>query len=941
MRVGGGQGGRLLAPEVVQTSMMDCGPAALTCLLGGFGISVSYGRLREACQTDVDGTSIDTLEDIACELGLDAEQIMVPREHVLLAGARALPAIAVVRLPSGQTHFVVVWNRLGGRVQVMDPATGRRWPARARFRDELFVHLTTVPAEAFRGWAEGEDFLRPLGQRLARLGVPDRGKAQQAAALAAPGWRALAALDAGARLVESMAQAGGVARGREAARMLDVLLDRDFDEVGGELDPIPMRFWTARSVPASDDGEEQVLLRGAVLVRVRGRRATTSLSTPARGPSAAEAGAERPSWPDAASAPPPLEAISPSEAPERGRSEAAPPASPELAAALAEPPDRSRRTLLAMLREDGLLAPAAIAGGVALATCAAVAEALLFRGLIHVGRELPLPELRLGAVAVIVAFLALALALEVPLVSGVLRLGRNLEARLRVAFLAKIPRLGDRYFGSRPMSDMAERGHSAHALRHLPAFGEQLVRAACGVAVTTAALVWADPGGAPAALALAALSALVPFAASSALVERDLRVRTHAGALARFYVDALVGLVPVRAHAAERSVRREHEALLGEWSLSGRSMLRASTVAQGLQALLGQGAALWLLFDHVARQGAGPRGLLLVYWALGLPARGQELAAALRQYPAQRNVALRLLEPLGAPDDGGAGASGGASGGAAAGPLPGPAALAFEGVSVQASGHVILEGVDLRIAPGSHVAVVGPSGAGKSSLLGLLLGWHRPAEGRVLVDGAPLDGPGLLRLRRETTWVDPAVQLWNRSFLENVRYGAPEGAALAGVLEAAELYDVLERLPEGQQTRLGEGGGLVSGGEGQRVRLARAMLRPDARLVLLDEPFRGLDRERRRALLVRARALWQRATLLCVTHDVGETLGFERVLVVEGGRVAEDGAPADLAARPGSRYRALLEAERAVREGLWSGAGWRKLRLERGRLDEAGGGAPP
>src|SRR5512140_1819543 len=74
----------LLAPEVIQTSAMDCGPASLKCLLDGFGLNASYGRLREACQTDVDGTSIDTLEDIACELGLDAQQVMVPPDFLLL-----------------------------------------------------------------------------------------------------------------------------------------------------------------------------------------------------------------------------------------------------------------------------------------------------------------------------------------------------------------------------------------------------------------------------------------------------------------------------------------------------------------------------------------------------------------------------------------------------------------------------------------------------------------------------------------------------------------------------------------------------------------------------------------------------------------------------------------------------------------------------------------
>src|ERR1700724_291765 len=102
---------RFIVPEVGQTSNMDCGPAALKCLLGGFGIDVNYGRLREACQTDVDGTSIDTIEEVANPLGLHAEQIMLPPDHVLLNEARALPAIAVVVLPSGVAHFVIIWRR--------------------------------------------------------------------------------------------------------------------------------------------------------------------------------------------------------------------------------------------------------------------------------------------------------------------------------------------------------------------------------------------------------------------------------------------------------------------------------------------------------------------------------------------------------------------------------------------------------------------------------------------------------------------------------------------------------------------------------------------------------------------------------------------------------------------------------------------------------------
>src|SRR6478752_5320756 len=90
---------RWLAPEVVQTSAMDCGPAALKTLLEGFGIPVSYGRLREACQTSVDGTSIDALEDAAVALGLEATQMMAPGDHLLLPQAQLLPALVVVLIP--------------------------------------------------------------------------------------------------------------------------------------------------------------------------------------------------------------------------------------------------------------------------------------------------------------------------------------------------------------------------------------------------------------------------------------------------------------------------------------------------------------------------------------------------------------------------------------------------------------------------------------------------------------------------------------------------------------------------------------------------------------------------------------------------------------------------------------------------------------------------
>ncbi len=479
---------------------------------------------------------------------------------------------------------------------------------------------------------------------------------------------------------------------------------------------------------------------------------------------------------------------------------------------------------------------------------------------------------------------------------------------------------------------MAERSHSVHRLRLASELGESFLRSGFELLFTVAGIVWLDPGIAPLALLTGVIVVGVPAVMLPFLQEWDLRLRSHTGALSRFYLDALLGLFPIRTHGAQKAVRRQHESLLVEWARAHLKLRTVEVTADTVVQVIMLALIAALVFSHLSRQGLDGGVLLIFFWAMNVFTLGHMLTLMIAtQYPSHRNVALRLLEPLGAPEEG--------EGDATAAKHSTEAdrsgvALAFDGVSVRAAGHTILEEIDLAMTPGEQVAIVGPSGAGKSSLLGLLLGWHRPAKGEVRIDGDPLDGHRLAALRRETAWVDPAVQIWNRSFLENLRYGSVDDLdrPLDGVVRQADLAGVLRKLPQGLQTALGEGGGLVSGGEGQRVRFGRALLKPGARLVLLDEPFRGLDRERRRELLARARRHWQGATFLCVTHDVGETLGFERVLVVEGGRIVEDGRPEDLATKPGSRYRALVDAEQEVREGLWASGVWRRLRMEAGSL---------
>jgi len=912
---------RIFVPEVVQTSMMDCGPAALQALVSGFGMSVNYGRLREACQTSVDGTSITTMDEIANFIGLDTEEMMLPVDHLLLPEARALPAIVVIKTPNGNNHFVVVWSVSGRWIQVMDPAEGRHWMPRSVLFDRLYIHQTNVPAALWREWAGEGEFLSALDVRLAALEIGARDREQlRAAALADPSWQALAALDAATRMTTAMVNSGAVAGGglcltliqRQVERRADgayPLLAGEYRSVWRPAGPLMQPVQGAPPIPVEErDGEELLRVRGVVLVRARGRR---------------EVGDVRPAVPEISSPPEP----------------AAPPAAPasavmpaELAAALTEESARPWRTLIGMLAADGLATPVVLAVVLLVSAALITTNAVLLRGILEIGQQLGLPSQRAAAMAALVGFLALGMLVELPLIAGALRLGRTLDLRLRMAFLAKIPRLDDRYFRSRLLSDMAERGHSLHLVRAVPVLAVRMLSASAQLLLTVIGIAWLQPASAPLALLAAAVCIAMPLAFQPIMAERDLRVRSHGGALGRFYLDALLGLLPIRVHGAQTAMQRQQEALLVEWARAGLRFYSASTLVDGALALCGLGMAVLMVWSVSSHPTSGL--LLLVYWALSLPALGQDIAIVARQYPTVRNIVLRLLEPLGTPE-----------------PIE-PAAdlvpvaagardehgvvVRMAGVVVEAGGHTVLEDIDLTVAPGEHVAVVGSSGAGKSSLVGLLLGWYRPARGSVLVDGKPLVGDYLNALRRETAWVDPQVALWNRSFLDNLRYGAEHDGELplSEILSSARLREVLEHLPDGLATELGEGGALVSGGEGQRTRVGRALGRKGARLVILDEPFRGLDLSTRRELMATVRRWWNGATLLWVTHDIAETAGFGRVLVIDGGRIVEDGAPAELAQRPGSRYAQLVRGDREMHELEWSGARWRRVWIERGRIRE-------
>ncbi len=874
-----------LVPETVQTSSMDCGPAALKALCAGFGRQVAYARLREACQTDVDGTSISAIEDLAVALGLDAEQLMLPPENLLLDGFPTLPAIAVVVLPSGFTHFVLIWRLHGPLVQVMDPARGRVWLPRRQVLADLYRHRLPIAAADWRAWAGTEGFCTPLALRLHAVGVAERRRRGLIeAALADPGWRGLGLLDAATRLTAHLVEAKAVRSGGDATGLVTALVAE-----AGDDDAIPPGFWSVR--PDSTE-PERLVYEAALIVRVTGRRAEAD-------PTAAVSALPRP-----------------------------------VCVALTEPPPRPAHHLWQLLGVDRTLVPV-LALLALLAGAGAVAEVFVLWQMLF---RVTVADTA-AAISPVVVLFVLLLFVELALMQGGQFLGRRLELGLRRRLYEKLRTLGDEYFRSRLVSDMAQRAFELRRLRDLPTLLGVGLRSASTLLFVAIGIVAVFPAGLPLVAIAVAAGLGTAVLGQVVLHEPEMRQRTYAGALGRHLFDALLGLLPVRSHQAEAALRQEHEDLTVDWVRSGLRLNRLRLWLAGIGFGVTMLAAIFLVRGYLAGGGAAIGIPVLLYLSLRLPELSDALFLIARQLPDLRATVLRLLEPLQAPDE-----SRDWYDPAAVHPVrspsrvPAAAAVVFDAVTVRAAGRPILEDISLVLAPGEHVAMVGPSGAGKSSLAGLLLGWYRPSAGQVRVDGDVIQGAVLERLRRQTAWVDAQVRLWNRSLADNLAYGTMpvQGAWLETAVKAADLQSLSDRLDPPDRP-LGEGGRLISGGEGQRVRLGRGQSRHGVRLAILDEPFRGLDRGRRRQLLEQARAQWRAATLLYICHDVADTAHFDRVLVIEGGRIVEDDRPTALLARA-SRYRTLTERDRAARRLLWGRPGWRRWRMVDGVLTDHGDG---
>ncbi len=227
-------------------------------------------------------------------------------------------------------------------------------------------------------------------------------------------------------------------------------------------------------------------------------------------------------------------------------------------------------------------------------------------------------------------------------------------------------------------------------------------------------------------------------------------------------------------------------------------------------------------------------------------------------------------------------------------------AIAFEDVSFSYDGTPVLDHVSFTIPRGATVAIVGPSGSGKSTVVSLLLRFHDPASGRITVDGVDLQAVTQASWRAQLGVVFQENLLFRTSLLENIRMGrsdASDGEVEAAARQAG-IHDTLIRLPEGYATQAGERGGRLSGGQRQRLAIARALVR-QPRVLLLDEATSALDPQTEAEVNATLREASDGRTVISVTHRLSTVSGFDHILVMEQGRLVEQGRHDDLLRRGG------------------------------------------
>ena len=487
------------------------------------------------------------------------------------------------------------------------------------------------------------------------------------------------------------------------------------------------------------------------------------------------------------------------------------------------------------------------------------------------------------------------------------RAGLAVKTRTREALVEHIHALGPAWSTAREPGALAntvvdgvEALHDYYA-RYLP-------QASLSVIVPLAILVIVFPVDWISGLILAGTAPLIPLfmvllgKGAAALNERQWARLTR---LSAHFLEVLSGLGTLKAFGAARAEVKLVERLSEDYRRSTMKVLRVAflssfaleflaTVSIAMVAVL---VGFRLLWGEVAFS-AGLAALLLApEFYLPLRNLGNAYHARLAAVAAAEDIA----DILGTPEP----ELGGTRNFRPDGAFP----VVFEHVDfAYTEGNPVLHDVSFEVPAGRHVALVGPSGAGKSTLLYLLLGFARPGAGRILTTGETLGELDPADWRRSIAWVPQRAHLFPGTIADNIALGS-EDVTLDAIVTAAgkaQADAFIARLPQGYDTRLGEDGAGLSGGEIQRIALARAFLR-DAPLVVLDEPTASLDMASEAAVNTAIEALAKGRTMITVAHRLHTIRNADRIVMLDAGHVVAEGPHKELASRRGP-YRELLDA---------------------------------
>ncbi len=372
--------------------------------------------------------------------------------------------------------------------------------------------------------------------------------------------------------------------------------------------------------------------------------------------------------------------------------------------------------------------------------------------------------------------------------------------------------------------------------------------------------------GAATAALFAITAVVLPIVAARGVVAAGTGLADASAALRVAALDTLSGLREVRAFNAEDRMLATIQSREADAMSAQRRVARGAAVAQAAGFLCGQAALLLVLLASGTRPVFAVGAVFLVVAAFevvgGLPRAGAlagHAAAAARRVLDAAEGPAPVCEPV-APQE-----------------LPPGSGLRFEGVRFRWSADraELFDGLTLDIPEGAHVAVLGPSGVGKSTLAALALKVAAPEAGRVLLGGTDIATLTASDVRSRIAWLSQSTHLFDDTIRANLLLGRPSSdePTLWRALDLAEIGDFVRALPEGLDTWLGEGGARVSGGQGRRLALARALL-SDAPILILDEPCAGLDAETERAFLTTLNGIGDARTVMLIAHRL---TGVERL----------------------------------------------------------------